>query len=97
MSAYVIVDIEITDPVGYEHYRKLAYPVIAAYGGRYIVRGGATETLEGDWKLNRLVIVEFESMARAKEWYNSIEYRPALEVSRKCAKRNLIIVEGLPT
>ena len=68
MSAYVLVDIEITDSIGYEQYRKIAYPVIAEFGGKYLVRGGTTETCEGDWKLNRLVIVEFESLARAKEW-----------------------------
>ena len=95
MPAYVLVDIEITDPVEYEQYRKIAYPVIAKFGGKYLVRGGATEILEGDWKLNRLVIVEFESLARAREWYHSIEYRPALEVIRKCARRNLIIIEAV--
>lgn len=95
MSAYVLVDIEITDPAEYEEYRRLAYPVIAEFGGKYIVRGGTTEMLEGDWNLNRLVIVEFESLARAKESYHSVEYRPALDVIRKCGKRNLIIVEGL--
>ncbi len=62
MSAYVLVDIEVTDPAEYELYRKIAYPVIAEFGGKYLVRGGATEIREGDWNPNRLVIVEFESL-----------------------------------
>jgi len=71
--------------------------MIADFGGKYIVRGGTIETCEGDWKPSRLVIVEFESLARAKEWYNSIEYRRAIEVIGKCARRNLVIVDGLPS
>jgi uncharacterized protein (DUF1330 family) len=96
MSAYVLVDIDITDSVEYELYRKLAYPVIAEFGGKYLVRGGTTEIREGNWKLNRLVIVEFENLARAREWYDSKEYRPALDVISRCGKRNLIIVDGVP-
>jgi uncharacterized protein (DUF1330 family) len=72
MSAYVLVDIEVTDPAEYELYRKIAYPVIAEFGGRYLVRGGTTDIREGDWNPNRLVIVEFESLERAREWYDSI-------------------------
>ena len=64
MSAYVLVDIEVADPAAYELYRKIAYPVIAEFGGKYLVRGGVTEVREGDWKPNRLVIVEFEHRAR---------------------------------
>jgi uncharacterized protein (DUF1330 family) len=69
--------------------------VIAEFGGKYLVRGGVTEVREGDWKPNRLVIVEFASIARAREWYESAEYRPALEVIRKCGRRNLLIVDGV--
>ena len=94
MSAYVLVDVDITDPVGYELYRKLAYPVIAEFGGKYLVRGGTTEIREGSWKPNRLVIVEFENLSRAQKWYESEQYRPALDVISKCARRNLVIVDG---
>jgi uncharacterized protein (DUF1330 family) len=94
MSAYVIVDIEISDPVEYALYRKLAYPVIAEFGGKYLVRGGTTEIREGDWKPNRLIIVEFENLARAREWYESEGYRPALDVVLRCTKRNLVMVDG---
>jgi uncharacterized protein (DUF1330 family) len=66
MPAYVLVDIEVTDPAAYETYRKIAYPVIAEFDGKYLVRGGATEVREGDWKTNRLVVVEFESKRAQK-------------------------------
>jgi len=95
MAAYVIVDIGVTDPVGYEEYKKLAAPTVAAYGGRYLVRGGAVETLEGDWVPNRFVILEFPSVARAKEWYACQEYSVAKEVRCRTATTNMIVVEGL--
>ena len=94
MSAYVIVDVEIADPAEYKLYRKLAYPVIAEFGGTYLVRGGTTEIREGNWKPNRLIIVEFENLARAREWYESEGYRPALDVVLRCTKRNLVMVDG---
>ena len=95
MSAYVIVDIKVTDPVGYEEYKKLAPPVVAAYGGKYLARGGKTETLEGDWSPNRLVILEFESAERAKEWLNSPEYRAARQLRHQTTQTNMVVVEGV--
>jgi len=95
MTAYVIVDIQVTDPVGYEEYKKLAPPVVAAYGGKYLARGGKTETLEGDWSPKRLVILEFESVERAKAWLNSPEYRAARQLRHQTAKTNMVVVEGL--
>ena len=74
MTAYVIVDIEVTDPVGYEEYKKLAPAIIESFGGKYLARGGRTETLEGDWSPNRLVILQFESFEQAKKWIDSSEY-----------------------
>ena len=68
MPAYVIVEIEIVDPTGYEEYKKLASATVEKYGGKYIVRGGAAETLEGDWKPKRIVVLQFESTQRAKDW-----------------------------
>ena len=70
MSAYVIVEIEIVDPVGYEVYKKLAGATVEKYGGKYTVRGGKTEVLEGDWNPKRIVVLEFPTMERAKEWLN---------------------------
>ena len=70
MAAYIIVEIEITDPVGYEEYKNQAGATVEKFGGKYIVRGGAAETLEGDWHPKRIVVLQFENMARAKEWLN---------------------------
>jgi uncharacterized protein (DUF1330 family) len=95
MTAYVIVDIEVTDPAGYEDYKKLAAPTVPRYGGRYLARGGRTETLEGERQPGRLVILEFESAARAKEWLNSPEYTPARALRHKYARTNMVLVEGV--
>jgi uncharacterized protein (DUF1330 family) len=95
MPAYVIVDIQVTDPVGYEEYKKLAPPIVAAYGGKYLARGGKTETLEGDWLPKRLVILEFESAERAKAWLNSPEYRAPRQLRHQTTKTNMVIVEGV--
>ena len=77
MAAYVIVDVRINDPVTYAEYKQLTPAAIAAYGGRFVVRGGQTETLEGDWSPGRIVVLEFESVERAREWWASAEYAPA--------------------
>lgn len=95
MTAYVIVDIEVTDPVGYEDYKKLAAPTVAQYGGKYLARGGATEVLEGEWQPKRLVILEFESLERAKAWLNSEEYRPARQLRHRYARSNMVVVAGV--
>jgi uncharacterized protein (DUF1330 family) len=95
MTAYVIVDIEVTDPIGYEDYKKLAAPTVMQYGGKYVARGGQTEVLEGEWQPHRLVILEFESPDRAKEWLNSPEYAPARALRHKYARTNMVAVEGV--
>jgi len=74
MTAYVVVDIHVTDPVGYEEYKRLAPAAVELYGGKYIARGGKTEILEGDWSPNRMVILQFDSSEQAKKWLNSPEY-----------------------
>jgi uncharacterized protein (DUF1330 family) len=94
MTAYVIVDVEVTDPAGYEEYKKLAPPAVALYGGKYLARGGKNESLEGDWKAQRLVILEFESIEKARAWVNSPEYAPARAMRHKYAKSKMIVVEG---
>ena len=94
ITAYVIADIDITDPVAFEEYRKFAQPTVAAYGGKYLIRGGGCEVLEGVWSPKRLVVLEFESMGQAKQWYGSPEYSKALPMFRKGAIRNLILIEG---
>ena len=95
MAAYILVDIEVRDPVRYEDYKRLASISIAAHGGRYLIRGGAVEVLDGDWKPNRFVVLEFESVEKAKAWRNSAEYAKAREIRDSCAKANMIVVEGL--
>lgn len=95
MAAYVITDIDITDPVGYEEYRKLAAPTMGAYGGKFVVRGGRVEELEGEWSPKRLIVVEFESFEQAKRWYASQEYRVAKSVRERTAITNMILVEGV--
>lgn len=95
MTAYVIVDIEVTDAAGYEEYKKLAPQAVQLYGGRYIARGGRCETLEGDWQSNRLVILQFESVEKAKAWLNSEEYRPARELRHRYARSKMVVVEGV--
>ena len=94
MSAYVIVEIDIIDSVGYDEYKKLAGATVEKYGGKYIVRGGRAETLEGDWNPKRIVVLEFESMQRAKDWLNCEEYREPRKMRHRTAKTNMIVVEG---
>lgn len=94
MSAYVIVDIEVTDLEGYKEYIKAAPATLSLYGGRYIARGGTNETLEGQWHANRLVILEFPSTEQAKAWLNSPEYAPARALRHKYAHTNMVLVEG---
>jgi uncharacterized protein (DUF1330 family) len=95
MPAYVIVDIEVTDPSGYEDYKNLAPQAVAACGGKYIARGGKTTVLEGDWVPNRLVILEFADAAGAKAWLESDEYRPARQLRHKYARTNMVVIEGV--
>ena len=95
VSAYIIVEIEITDPVGYEEYKKLAGATVEKYGWKYIVRGGKTEVLEGNWKPKRIVVLEFPTIDRAKEWLNSPEYREPRKLRHATSKTNMILVEGV--
>ena len=95
MSAYVIVEIDIIDPAGFEEYKKLASATVEKYGGKYIVRGGRTEVLEGDWKPKRFVVLQFESMQRAKDWLNCEEYREPRKMRHRTAKTRMILVEGI--
>ena len=95
MSAYVIGDITVNDQERYEDYKKLAPPAIAAFGGKYLARGGKAEKLEGNWEPDRVVILEFESIEKAKEWLDSQEYRKARALRHKTASSNMIVVEAL--
>ncbi len=95
MSVYIIVDIEVTDPVRYEDYKKMAAPTVGLYGGRYLARGGQTEVLEGEWPSKRLVILEFESAERAKAWLASPEYAPARQLRHQTARSKMVLIQGV--
>jgi uncharacterized protein (DUF1330 family) len=95
MPAYLIVQITVRDAATYERYKDLAPPSIAAYGGRYIARGGATETLEGTWRPTRLVILEFPTMERAREWWRSPEYAVAKALRQTSADTEMVLIDGL--
>ena len=95
MRAYVIVEISIHDPGLYEEYKKLTPASIAEYGGKFIVRGGRTITMEGDWKPQRIVVAEFDSLERAQEWWQSEGYEKAKKIRHASANSRMIIVEGV--
>jgi uncharacterized protein (DUF1330 family) len=95
MCAYVIVEIDIVDPAGYEEYKQLASATVEKYGGKYIIRGGTVETLEGDWNPKRIVVLQFDSMQRAKEWLNSEEYREPRKMRHRTARTRMVVVEGV--
>lgn len=95
MPAYVIVDIDIHDPEDYEYYKQLATPTIPEHDGHYIVRGGKVDILEGDWSPGRLVILEFPTVERAREWWSSETYSRAKVIRHRSASTKMIVVEGL--
>ena len=95
MPAYVIVDVHIHNPDGYAAYRQLSGPSVEQYGGRFIVRGGAVEVVEGDWQPTRLVVIEFPSMEQARAWYTSPEYTEARRVRLGAADFKMIFIEGV--
>ena len=95
MAAYVIADVQVTDPAGFDEYRKMVPASLEPYGGRFIVRGGQIETLEGDWQPRRLVVIQFDSLERARAWWASEEYREAKDLRLKTATTNLLAVEGV--
>ena len=97
MPAYIVVEIEVNDPVKYEEYKKLTPISLASYQGKFIVRGGKTETLEGGWSPQRFVVIEFPNADLAKKWWASEEYAPARSIRYATAKSRMILVEGLAT
>ena len=94
MSAYVIVEIDIFDPVGFGEYRKAVVPLIQKYGGKYVAVDDQVEPLEGDWSPTRIVMIEFPSKERAKEWLDCEEYREPCKIRKRTAKTKMILVEG---
>jgi len=94
MSAYFIVDIEVTDQEAYENYRSQVPALVAKHGGKYLVRGGDFKVLEGDWTPHRLVVLEFPTSEAAKEFYDSDEYEPLKQLRINATNSSLIQVEG---
>ena len=94
MPAYIVVEVEVEDPVRYEDYKKMVPPSLTAYGGRFLVRGGKVENLEGDWSPKRFVMLEFPSVEQAKAWWDSPEYADAKALRQATAKTQMIVVEG---
>ncbi|HWY44891.1 MAG TPA: DUF1330 domain-containing protein [Candidatus Sulfotelmatobacter sp.] len=95
MSAYIFVSVEVHDPVRYEDYRKTVLPTIEAYGGRFLVRGGKMEVLEGNWPARRIVIVEFPSAEIARKWWNSPGYAAPKALRQATSQTEMILVEGV--
>lgn len=95
MAAYIIVDVSITDPEGYEEYRRQSAATVAAYGGRFLARGGAVTMLEGSWSPNRLVVLEFETVERAQQWWSSPEYAAIKPIRQRTTETQMIVVAGV--
>ena len=95
MSAYILVEIDVQDAPGFERYRETVVPSIVAYGGRFVVRGGKIETLEGDWTPPRLAILEFPDRERARAWWSSPEYAEPKALRLATARSRMILVDGV--
>jgi uncharacterized protein (DUF1330 family) len=94
MAAYVIADVEVTDPAKYEGYKKLTPDAVAKHGGRFIARGGQTATLEGNWRPGRVVVIEFPTFEQARNFYTSVEYTAARRARAGAATMKMIVVDG---
>jgi uncharacterized protein (DUF1330 family) len=95
MPAYVLANVTVTDPVRYEDYRRLVTPTVEKFGGRFIARGGRIEVLEGEWRPQRLVILEFPSVEQARAWWHSPEYSEARQIRQATSEGTLLILEGV--
>jgi uncharacterized protein (DUF1330 family) len=95
MPAYFIVDVDVHDPNAYARYRPIATETVARYGGRFLVRGGAVETMEGGWAPQRIVVLEFPTVEQAKAWYHSDEYAEGLRLRHAASTGRMILVEGV--
>ena len=95
MPAYVLANVTITDPLRYEDYRRLVTPTLATFGGRFLVRGGAVEVLEGDWRPGRLVLLEFPSAEQARAWWSSPAYTEAKLIRQAASDGTLLLLAGV--
>jgi uncharacterized protein (DUF1330 family) len=95
VPAFVIANITILDPIRYEEYKRMVPATLVPFGGRFVVRGGDTQVLEGDWRPGRLVLLEFPSVERARAWWTSPQYAAARDVRQATSTGTLIILEGV--
>jgi uncharacterized protein (DUF1330 family) len=95
MAAYIIVDVRVTNAEAYERYKTAVPATLAAYGGKFLVRGGRVETLEGEWQPQRIVVLEFESAAKAKAWWSSQQYAEPKRIRQSASVTKMILVEGI--
>ena len=95
MSVYVIADLEVIDAAGFDEYRRGVPATIAAHGGRYLARGGATRVLEGTWSPKRCVVLEFPTMQQFDTWWNCPEYQPLRALRERTTRSHLIVTEGV--
>src|ERR1700760_4637577 len=96
MPAYVIAEIQVEDQEAYERYKMMHPPIMEAFGGRFLARGGAIELLEGAWNPKRLVVIEFPDVVTARRWWESPEYAKAKAIRQSATHTNMILLEGLP-
>lgn len=92
MSAFVLVEVTIQDPKLYEEYKKLTPASVEAFGGSFVIRGNPVQVMEGEWKYDRLVLLEFPNRELALEWYNSVDYQKARKIREKASSANFFII-----
>ena len=95
MPAYIIVEVKVDNPVDYEEYKRLTPATLVPYQGKFIVRGGETESLEGNWQPERIVVLEFPTKHLAKQWWSSVEYAPAKAIRHRTASTKMLLVKGV--
>jgi uncharacterized protein (DUF1330 family) len=95
MPAYLLVELEIVDPIGFGEYRKAVVPLVEKYDGKYLAASDRVEALEGNWHPKRIVMIEFPSMQKAKEWFGCEEYREPSKIRKRTAKTKMILMEGV--
>ena len=95
MAAYILAQIDVTDVETFKRYSEKVHATVQKYGGRYLVRGGAVEKLEGKSLDRRMVVIEFESSEAAKRWYTSAEYVPLIKLRQSASDGDIVLVEGV--
>lgn len=94
MTAYVIAEVDITDPEAYKEYQRRVPDTVIQYGGRFLARGGKIVPKDGGWEPKRVIVIEFPSLEAAQKWYHSPEYAPLLDIRLKATRSRLILAEG---